>query len=31
MEETAEPITAANLTPLTLADDVQTGGLIRRL
>jgi hypothetical protein len=31
MEETAEPITAANLTSLTLADDVQTGGLIRRL
>ena len=31
MEETAEPITAANLTSLTLADDVQTGGWIRRL
>ena len=31
MEETAEPIAAANLTSLTLADDVQTGGWIRRL
>src|SRR5829696_2161679 len=31
MEETAEPIAAANLTSLTPADDVQTGGLIRRL
>ena len=31
MEETAEPITAANLTSLAIADDVQTGGWIRRL
>jgi hypothetical protein len=31
MEETAQPIAAANLTSLTLADDVQTGGWIRRL
>src|SRR5512132_3895658 len=31
MEETAEPIAAANLTSLTLADDVQTGGWTRRL
>ena len=31
MEETAEPIAAASLTSLTLADDVQTGGWIRRL
>src|SRR5512132_4383524 len=31
MEETAEPIAAANLTSLPLADDVQTGGWIRRL
>ena len=29
MEETAEPIAAANLTSLILADDVQTGGWIR--
>jgi len=31
MEETAEPITAANLTSLAIADDVRTGGWIRRL
>jgi hypothetical protein len=31
MEETAEPIAAATLTSLALADDVQTGGWIRRL
>jgi hypothetical protein len=31
MEETAEPIAAADLTLLTLADDVPTGGWIRRL
>jgi hypothetical protein len=31
MEETAEPIVAASLTSLTLADDVQTGGWIRWL
>jgi hypothetical protein len=31
MEETAEPIAAADLTLLALADDVQTGGWIRRL
>jgi hypothetical protein len=31
MEETAEPIAAANLTSLAIADDVRTGGWIRRL
>jgi hypothetical protein len=31
MEETAEPITAANLTSLAIADDVRTGKWIRRL
>jgi hypothetical protein len=31
MEETAEPIAAADLTLLALADDVQTRGRIRRL
>jgi hypothetical protein len=31
MEETAEPIAAADLTSLAIADDVRTGGWIRRL
>jgi hypothetical protein len=31
MEETTEPIAAANLTSLTLEDDARTGGWIRRL
>jgi sulfur transfer complex TusBCD TusB component (DsrH family) len=31
MEETAEPIAAADLTLLAIADDVQTRGWIRRL
>jgi hypothetical protein len=31
MEVTAEPIAAADLTLLALADDVQTRGRIRRL
>jgi hypothetical protein len=30
MEETTEPIVAADLTLLALADDVPTGGWIRR-
>ena len=30
MEETTEPIAAADLTLLALADDVSTGGWIRR-